>query len=216
MAVTYGAINKVVNFSVDGSAVQPRRMVVDINNCNQCHTMLSVHGTLRNQTQYCVLCHNPSNTDVRQRVNAMNPADKALPPQGIAFDLMVHRIHTSENLKAENKSYTIVGFGGSHNDFNDVHYPAMSPQGTTDDPRNCSMCHVNGSEQNLPTGLNAVTDPQGPLDPVQPVTAACTACHVKITTASHALANTTRLGESCEVCHGQSGEFNVAKVHAQY
>src|SRR5205823_1580650 len=32
MNVTYGAINKVVNFSVDGSAVLPRRMVVDINN----------------------------------------------------------------------------------------------------------------------------------------------------------------------------------------
>ncbi|MGI8992444.1 MAG: OmcA/MtrC family decaheme c-type cytochrome [Bryobacteraceae bacterium] len=216
MIVTYGAINKVVDFSVDGSAVQPRRTVVDIDNCNQCHTMLSVHGTLRNQTQYCVLCHNPSNTDASQRVNATNPADKALPPQGIDFDFMIHRIHTGENLKADNKSFTIVGFGGSHNDFTDVRYPAMSPQGSPGDTRNCSMCHVKGSEQNLPTGLNAVMDPQGPINPVQPVTAACTACHVTIPAASHALANTTTLGESCEVCHGQSGDFNVGKVHAQY
>src|SRR5205823_12215081 len=81
MNVTYGAINKVINFSVDGSKVQPRRMVVDINNCNQCHTALSVHGGLRNQTQYCVLCHNPSQTDAGQRVNATNPDDKAAPPQ---------------------------------------------------------------------------------------------------------------------------------------
>ncbi len=215
-SVTYGAINKVVNFSVDGSAVQPRRMVVDVSNCNQCHTALSVHGTLRNQTEYCVLCHNPSNTDAIRRVTATNADDKALPPQGIDFDFMIHRIHTGENLKADKKSYTIVGFGGSHNDFTDVRYPALSPQGAAGDTRNCSNCHVNGSEQKLPTGLNAVKDQQGPLDPVQPVTAACTGCHVKITTASHALANTTRLGESCEVCHGPSGDFNVAKVHAQY
>ena len=216
IAVTYGAINKVVYFSVDGSVVNPRRTVVAVENCNQCHTMLSVHGGLRNQTEYCVLCHNPSNTDAARRVAALDANDKALPPQGINFDFMIHRIHTGENLKADNKSYTIVGFGGSHNDFTDVRFPAMSPQGSPGDTRNCSSCHVNGSEQNLPTGLNAVKDPQGPLDPVQPVTAACTACHVTTSAASHALANTTRLGESCEVCHGQSGDFNVGKVHAQY
>ncbi len=216
MSVTYGAINKVINFSVDGSSVQPRRAVVDINNCNKCHTMLSVHGTLRNQTEYCVLCHNPANTDAARRPTATNPADKAQPPQGIDFDFMVHRIHTGENLNAANKSYTIVGFGGSHNDFTDVRYPAMSAQGAAGDTRNCSMCHLNGSEQNLPTGLNTVMDPQGPINPVQPVTAACTGCHVTLSAASHALANTTVLGESCEVCHGQSGDFNVPKVHAQY
>ena len=40
---------------------------------------------------------------------------------------MVHRIHTGENLQADSKSYTIVGFGGSHNDFTDFRFPAMSP-----------------------------------------------------------------------------------------
>ena len=215
MNVAYGAINKVVNFSVDGSVVRPRRMVVDIKSCNACHTALSVHGTLRNQTQYCVLCHNPSQTDSAQRVNATNPDDKAAAPQGVNFDLLVHRIHTGENLQADNKSYTIVGFGGSHNDFTDVRFPQMSPQGAPGDTRNCSACHVNGSEQNLPVGLNAVKDPQGPLNPEQAVTAACTGCHVSLGAASHALANTTTLGESCQVCHGPNAEFNVAKVHAQ-
>ena len=32
--------------------------------------------------------------------------------------------------------------------------------------------------------------------------------------ASHALANTTKQGESCEVCHGPTGDFSVSKVHA--
>ena len=61
--VEAGAKNPVVNFSVDGSAVAPRRTVVALSNCNNCHVALSLHGNLRNNTEYCVLCHNPSNTD---------------------------------------------------------------------------------------------------------------------------------------------------------
>jgi OmcA/MtrC family decaheme c-type cytochrome len=163
-----------------------------------------------------VLCHNPSNTDAARRPGAVVAADKALPPQGINFNLLVHRIHTGENLLADNRSYVVVGFGGSHNDFSDVRYPAMSPTGAAGDTRNCSMCHVNGSEQNLPTGRNAVLDPQGPINPIQPIASACTACHVKISTASHALTQTSVLGESCETCHGTDDTAAVGKVHAQY
>jgi OmcA/MtrC family decaheme c-type cytochrome len=213
-SVTYGAINKVVSFAVDSGAAQPRRSVVATTSCNQCHAFLSVHGSLRNQTEYCVFCHNPSTTDAAQRANASNPADKTQPPQGINFNLLVHRIHTGENLPPS-RPYIVVGFGGSHNDFSDVRYPALAPNGAPGDRRNCSMCHINGSEQNLPTGLNAVVDPQGPINPVQAVTSACTGCHLDTATASHALSNTSSLGESCEVCHGSGGAFSVSKVHAQ-
>jgi len=116
-------------------------------NCNQCHVALSVHGGLRNQTKYCVLCHNPSNTDIARRPAAVVAADKALPPQGINFNLLVHRIHSGENLLATIRPYVVVGFGGSHNDFSEVRYPAMSPQGAPGDRRNCAMCHIGGSEQ---------------------------------------------------------------------
>jgi OmcA/MtrC family decaheme c-type cytochrome len=215
-SIQYGAPNKVVYFSVDGSPVVPRRGVVALSNCNQCHVALSLHGTLRNNTEYCVLCHNPSNTDASVRVTAQVPADLAAPPQGINFNLLVHRIHYGINLQAFNRSYVVVGFGGSHNDFSSTLFPALSPTGAATDTRNCSMCHANGSEQNLPTGLNAVLDPQGPINPIQPVASACTGCHVQITTASHALANTTALGESCVVCHGSTAAFAVDQVHAQY
>jgi len=43
----------------------------------------------------------------------------------------------------------------------------------------------------------------------------CSTCHVSAAAASHALANTTQLGESCAVCHGASAEFSVNKVHAR-
>lgn len=217
MVVTYGAPNKVINFAVDGSALQARRAVVATGNCNQCHVALSVHGALRNQTEYCVLCHNPSDSDFARRPGALVAADKALPPQGINFNLLVHRIHSGPNVVADGgKPYIVVGFGGSHNDFSDVRFPALSPQGTPGDRRNCSLCHVNGSEQNLPVGLNAVVDPQGPINPEPAVTAACTGCHTSIATASHALANTTVLGESCNTCHSSGAAFSVGEVHAQY
>jgi OmcA/MtrC family decaheme c-type cytochrome len=213
--IQYGAKNQVMSFAVDGSTVAPRRQVVATSSCNGCHVALSLHGSLRNQTEYCVLCHNPSNTDAAQRPNADVPADQALPPQGINFNLLVHRIHTGANLPPD-RPYVVVGFGGSHNDFSGVLYAAMSPTGSSGDTRNCAMCHVNDSHLNLPAGKNAVTDPQGPINPVQPITSACTGCHVDIATASHALSNSNQLGEGCPVCHASGSAFAVDQVHAQY
>ena len=220
-SVTMGASNPVVNFSVDGSAVQPRRTVVALSNCNHCHVALSLHGGLRNNTEYCVLCHNPSNTDASQRVNATVASDKAAPPQGINFNLLVHRIHDGVNVvPAGGSPYVVVGFGGSHNDFSDVLFPAMSPSGEATYLQNCSLCHANGSEQNLPIGLNQVTDPEGWINPVQAVGSACSGCHVSKAEASHFLENggsiaTDPLGEACTVCHAAGAQFAVDAVHAQ-
>ena len=133
-AIQYGAKNQVMSFSVDGSPVTPRRLVVATDNCNGCHVALSLHGSLRNQTEYCVMCHNPSNTDAAQRPNAVVPEDKLLPPQGINFNLLVHRIHTGATLPPD-RPYVVVGFGGSHNDFSGVLYPAFSPTGSGGDTR---------------------------------------------------------------------------------
>ena len=63
--------------------------------------------------------------------------------------------------------------------------------------------------------LSDVTDPSGYLNPVGPTAAACLACHDSIDAASHALVNTSALGESCAACHGQDKEFSVDRVHAQ-
>ena len=213
-SVSLGAANPVVNFSVDGSALAPRRTVVAEINCNQCHVSLSLHGNLRNNTEYCVMCHNPSNTDFTQRPNAVVAADKTAPPQGINFNLLVHRIHDGVNVVAAGgKPYVVVGFGGSHNDFSNVLYPAMNGEGEATYLQNCSLCHVNGSEQNLPIGLNQVTDPQGWINPVQAVASACSGCHVSKPEASHFLANTDSLGESCTVCHAAGAQFAVDAVH---
>lgn len=218
VTVQYGALNPVSYFSVDGSTAAPRRSVVALANCNQCHVSLSVHGSLRNNTEYCVLCHNPSNTDISVRSNATNPADKALPPQGINFNLLVHRIHFGPNATADGAKnpYVVVGFGGSHNDFSDILFPPFSANGSAGDTRNCSICHVNNSQLNLPVGLNAVADPEGWVNPNQPVASACSGCHPSKGAAAHMLTQTTTLGESCTVCHSSGAAYAVDQVHAQY
>jgi OmcA/MtrC family decaheme c-type cytochrome len=216
-SVTYGAKNKVAYFSVDGSTVAPRRAVVATASCQGCHVeFTTIHGGLRNQTEYCVMCHNPSNTDSSTRPSATVVAQRSLPNQGVDFNLLVHRIHTGVNLPALGASYTVIGFGGSINDFTTILYPAMSATGTVGDTRNCAMCHTAGSEQKLPLGLNPTVSPQGLINPAPAITASCTGCHADAPSASHFLANTDSLGESCTVCHSTTGAFSVASVHAQY
>lgn len=211
----YGAINKVINFSVDGSPITPRRKVVDIAKCNACHSFLSVHGENRNQIEMCVLCHNPSETDAIVRPVATNPADKTAPAQSVNFAILIHKIHNGSALAAIGQPLVVVGFGGSHNDFSDVTFPAFSPNGAVGNVQSCTMCHVNGSENNLPIGLNDVRTPNSLLTTTPAVTAACTACHATKPELSHAVANTTQFGESCTACHGPNGDFTPDKVHAQ-
>ncbi len=132
--------------------------------------------------------------------------------------MLVHRIHFGPNATADGarNPYIVVGFGGSHNDFSTTRYPPLSPTGSPGDTRNCSICHTNGSEANLPIGLNPVIDPQGWINPNQPVAGACSGCHTSKPEASHMLANTTALGESCTVCHSTGSAYAVDQVHAQY
>jgi OmcA/MtrC family decaheme c-type cytochrome len=181
------AKNSIVPFSVDGSPVKARRQVVATEKCNACHFNFSMHGGARNDTQLCSQCHNAS------LVYGTGAAAISLD-----FPVLVHRIHTGENLT---RPYAV----GTHN-YNEVAYPG--------DRRVCSQCHVNGSE-NLPlqAGLRPVSDPGGPIKSLSVTAAACTGCHDTLAAASHVLANTTALGDSCEVCHGSDAEFSVARVH---
>jgi OmcA/MtrC family decaheme c-type cytochrome len=217
-AIQYGAPNVVSYFSVDGSTLAARRTVVALASCNGCHASLQLHGALRNNTEYCVMCHNPSNTDMTTRPTATIVAQQSLPNQGIEFNKMVHRIHFGPNAAADGAKYpyVVVGHGGAVSDFSHTLFPPLSPAGSAGDTQNCSMCHVNSSEQNLPTGLNAVVDPQGWINPIQRVAGACSGCHTSKAESSHFLANTDSLGESCASCHGSGAAFAVDLVHAQY
>jgi OmcA/MtrC family decaheme c-type cytochrome len=228
MSTEYGAKNVVVYFSVDGSPVVPRRTVVSINNCNNCHANLSLHGENRNQIEMCVLCHNPSEGDESTRSAATVAADKALPTQGINFAMMIHKIHTGNKMGVAGTDYIIVGYGGSHNDFGQsfaavpagitdtgVLYPSMTLSGSTGNTAACYMCHINNSEAVFPIGKNKVTDPQGLLNPAPATTSACTACHFDTASFAHADSQTdAKFGETCSVCHAAGAAYDVLQVHA--
>ena len=214
-SVNMAGHNKVIYFSVDGSSVKPRRTVVAEAKCNGCHANLQVHGNLRNDVEYCGLCHNPSNTDASARVSA-TAAIKSQPAQAINFALMVHKIHSGEKAATDfGTTYVVIGHGGSVNDFSEVRYPVMSDTGSVSDTAKCDMCHVNGSEASFPIGLNAVADPQGLWNPAPATTSACTACHQNKSALAHASAQTDpKFGESCDVCHGSGSANDVNKAHA--
>ncbi len=203
--------NPVANFSVDGSAVAPHPVEISQPQCNACHFAISPHGTIRQNVQYCLLCHNPTATDSSLRPAADNP------PQGIDFPVLIHALHLGNqgtaSFAAPNGEaaqflpFIIYGFGGSVNNFSTLEFP-----GTLN---HCDKCHTNSSQElPLPATRIAVTDPRAFINPTPPTTAACTACHISEAASSHALSNTTSLGEACEVCHGPNGQFSVDSVHA--
>ena len=207
-SVQYGATNPVFYFSVDGSAVQPRREPTDNNNCLACHYRLSLHGENRvNNIQYCQFCHNPIENDVSQRGTIGGT------PQTIDFKFMIHRIHGGATLAAQyGTNYSIAAFGGNLTSFAGVRYPPSFGQSRINE---CFACHANGSENPSDAQLteSPVKTPQYAINPMQPTTTACFGCHDSKTMLSHALTNTTQLGESCSVCHSSGAEFAATKMH---
>jgi OmcA/MtrC family decaheme c-type cytochrome len=199
MVVRDAGINKVSYFGVTDATPKPRRAVVAQANCQKCHESLELHGGNRNRVEQCVICHNANETDAVRRPAAQNPVES------VHFKTMIHKIHTGEEL---GQKFTIYGFGGTANEFGEVLYPG--------DRRNCAACHVNNSERvPLPEGLLPSKSPRDLLEVKEPITAACLSCHVSRSAHSHALSNTTRLGEACEACHGNDAEFSVTRVHAR-
>ena len=172
------------------SKVAPRRTVVATANCSSCHKgHLSVcsHGGSRGNTQECAICHNPTLTDGTSK-------------QSVSFATQIHSIHRGSDLA---NPYVL----GTTN-YQSVQFPG--------DLRDCATCHVNSSYQvDKVTTTVAVASPGGFTPTTPPISAACQGCHDDKATASHALSNTTSLGEACLTCHGNNAEFSVDAVHAR-
>jgi decaheme c-type cytochrome, OmcA/MtrC family len=197
--INESAFNPVFYAAVTDGAPVPRRKAVDVANCNVCHDQLAPHGRSRRNTELCVICHNPNESDRR-------PASK-FPPEAIDFKRMIHRIHTGENLTQD---FTVIGTSGSGSNFNDVRFPG--------DRRDCVKCHVPGAQQVPevpPEGLLPTTTLRDWYTPQQHFAAACLGCHDSKPAAAHAYVMTAPFGESCAACHGPGAEFAVDKVHAR-
>jgi OmcA/MtrC family decaheme c-type cytochrome len=203
VTVREAAMNPIKYLALTGN-VTPRRTVVTMNQCNQCHDRLALHGGQRMNIDECVICHNPLESDVSRRPAAAGA------PESVSMQRMIHRIHKGEELTQE---YTVFGFGGTPINFNEVVYPG--------DLRNCTKCHTGNSHLlPLPTGLGTVNALRDYFSPQGPGTAACLGCHDNQDAAAHAYLNTTTFGgsntaEACATCHGAGKEWDVAKAHAR-
>ena len=231
--VTEGNLNPVAYFRVDGSADDPvrRRNIVDIESCNVCHDRLNLHGGQRRETDYCVLCHTPDNTDWTRRPKSGGDVNLAATEDGIEersidFRTMIHKIHTGEELD-ESRPYFIYGFGGTPYQFDEVLFPGARNQ--------CLTCHEDEADgavatyliESVPetarrvmanetaTILHAMTMKHGAGEPtIPPIQAACRACHDSTGARVHSELNTNGEGEeACIVCHGEDREFSVRDVH---
>ncbi|MBI4331560.1 MAG: OmcA/MtrC family decaheme c-type cytochrome [Chloroflexi bacterium] len=204
--VIEGDVNPVVYIPLEGTSPTPRRTVVKRDRCNACHldlgnpAAISIHGGIRRNTEYCVLCHNPNLTD-----EAVRP-DTAMPPQSVNFRYLVHSIHKGEERAVP---FIVYGFGGNKFDFSEVRYPGRL--------NNCSQCHE-GPTFNIPLpegALDTVVTQKGQVvKTMAPITTVCSSCHADKSTAAHE-ATMTASGnvEACAACHGAGKEFAVQRVH---
>jgi len=209
------AQNAVLDFSVDGSPVVPRRTIVSNEKCAACHGTFgvdfSIHGGLRNNVAYCGICHHPRATDFSSRSSQLaNGADPD--SESIHLKVLVHKLHTGEEL--DQTLYIVYGRQGRPVDLGEVRFPG--------DRRDCATCHENGSQLlplpgNLPPTrfTTNVAGSEVLVEDRPPVMAACLTCHGSETALAHARANTFSGTEACQVCHGEGRVAAISEVHAR-
>ena len=154
MQVAGNVANAFIDFVPAGGAPTTTRNIAVNASCNECHIKLGLHGGDRIQLEYCVTCHNPGTADSRSG----NTVD---------FKVMVHKLHSGEELPSINElgwEYAIWGFGNSKNDYStvvfpqDVRFPGLEAS-------NCTKCHETGDASDSANYLNV------------PTQEACTSCH---------------------------------------
>jgi len=194
------AENALFAVAVTDSSAEPRRLIVDDAKCEACHSNLSLHGDNRkNAGEYCQTCHMPGATDEEVRLEGE--------AEGIHFKYMIHKIHRGAEL--ENLPYIVYGYRSSVHDYSDVHFPG--------DLRDCESCHMEDTYtiDAIPDTALPTHSPAAAIPDMEPITATCLSCHDSDATASHALANSSDLGESCATCHGDGKTYSVERVHAR-
>lgn len=220
--------NAISFFSIDetNGTAQPRRDIVDLDKCLNCHNSLSLHGNNRTDNiNTCVTCHNPRNTDKSVRDVATTPPADGKPEESLDFKTMIHGIHAAS---FREQPLAIVGFRGlsTHTyDETAVHFPGSL--------ENCATCHEGDSYQvplaNTVLGTTRLTGTES-TDPdddtvITPTAAVCASCHDSSLAQTHMEQNggnfsTTQAAitggvvvETCSVCHGAGRTADVSVMH---
>ncbi|MBU1168535.1 MAG: OmcA/MtrC family decaheme c-type cytochrome [Proteobacteria bacterium] len=177
-------------FAITDSSAVSRREVVDIDNCNKCHNVLSLHGSNRTgEPQLCVICHNADATDIGRRPTGTTAVDGKV-EEAIDFKTMIHSIHAG---KADEHGFrengiVVYGYNSSVNDFSHVRLPNGE-----ENLMNCAGCHSGTTymppldDTVLPTTILTNTDLESPDDDtnITPTTAVCSSCHDSVYSKTH-------------------------------
>ena len=157
------AVKSVVKDFVITGTLTPRREVVDIAKCNNCHDFLSLHGGNRNdEPALCVICHNPNATDIGRRPitgdTPVLPTTDGKVEEAIDFKTLIHGIHAgaqtnfdgSEGHGFRETGLVVWGFPGApcdafggppsnncEHDFSHVRFPGIL--------QDCDTCHLPGT-----------------------------------------------------------------------
>jgi OmcA/MtrC family decaheme c-type cytochrome len=182
--------NAFFNFPITDPEAVPRREVVDVDNCDQCHGYLSLHGANRNdEIQACVICHNANATDINRRPDDPDDTADGKVEETIDFKHMIHAIHGAQ---LREDGIVVFGFGDTEHDFSHVHLPNGS-----ENLKNCEGCHVSGAFE-LPLDPNVQTttistgdDPADPNDDtdITPIASVCSSCHDSTVAKTHMAEN---------------------------
>jgi OmcA/MtrC family decaheme c-type cytochrome len=208
-------VTSVVRDFVLTGTLTPRRQVVDIAKCDNCHDFLSLHGGNRNdEPAICVICHNPNATDIGRRpistdTPVLTTTDGKV-EEAIDFKTLIHGIHAGaqtnyDGSKAHGfreKGLVVWGYPGApcdafgdplgscEHDFSHVRFPGIL--------QDCETCHLSGTYElegiwEYPTTngiLSTTTSTLINTDPdddlnISPTAAVCSSCHDSLLARSH-------------------------------
>ena len=218
------AVKSAVLFApITDATAQPRRAVVNIDKCSDCHQELALHGNNRtDEPQACVVCHNPAVTDIGRRTAATGPCAVGTDDVSVDFKRMIHQIHATGELGT---TFDVCGFGSRPQSL-EAQYPGRL--------NNCEGCHLPGTyypvdpAEVFGTTISAV-DPAILTDDVvlSPNVAVCSACHTDSLAIDHMDReggdfNATKApdgslvsaeSEGCALCHGPGRSVDVKVIH---
>ncbi|MCG5496488.1 OmcA/MtrC family decaheme c-type cytochrome [Ectothiorhodospira variabilis] len=155
------ALHRTTEFAIGNAVAEPRRKVVDVEEtCRSCHIRFAKHGgNRRNSPELCVLCHNPSNTDISAgtqpfitfgRLGNLGIYDRKF-EESKDFKRMIHHVHRAQ-MGGDGIQLRDNVFGGPLD--RDTPAGAWDPQGPWDGEAhfpgsvgNCNTCHVEDSYQ---------------------------------------------------------------------
>ncbi|MBX3702504.1 MAG: OmcA/MtrC family decaheme c-type cytochrome [Steroidobacteraceae bacterium] len=216
-------------FAITDAAPVARRQVVNIDKCNDCHNVLSLHGNNRTgNTELCSTCHNPNATDINRRVAGSACVNVAGPDdQTMDMKRMIHAIHASgvDGSGRQGEAFQICGFSGAFT-F-EVGYPGRL--------KNCEGCHRPDTYYPVDPALVLATTMDAGANrailtddvAISPNASVCSSCHTGALAAEHMRQNggdfnagKTSTGalvssgtETCALCHGPGRSADVKAVH---